>query len=298
MTVDIGGTNIRTAVVHANGTIVAQHRDRTPNDPSPNAVLDVIDTLLRQDDRYVHGSLMVIGTPGIVDPDKGIVRKNSNLGWIDVSLAQIAQEKWSCPVLIDNDVRLHTRGELTFFPATKNMLVVVIGTGIAIGVVVDGKVYTGSHFAAGEIGHFTISADGALCGCGKRGCLETICGVRGLSQLYRQYSGEDAEDFRVRLIEGLAARDACAIASWRDLSHALAWALSSALLLFDPEKIIVGGGIGALYPMWEEYFVPSLETYLIPETPHIKVQPSMLGDRAAIYGALHLARSTGSLGSR
>ena len=294
--VDIGGTNIRTALVHENGTIITENRERTPRDSSPEAVLGVIDGLMRQEEGYARASVIVMGTPGLVNPDQGIVRKSGNLRWDNVELARMAREKWSRPVFIDNDVRLHTRGELAFSPGTKDMLVVVIGTGIAIGVVVAGKVYTGSHFAAGEIGHFTVSTRGLVCGCGKKGCLETICGVRSLSQSYRRCSGVGAEDFPARLVGGLATHDACAIAAWKVLSQGLAWALSAVLLVLDPEKVVIGGGLGVLYPMWQEYFLPVLETYLIPAAPHCEILPSVLGDRAAVYGALHLARSTGLFG--
>lgn len=291
--IDIGGTNVRTYLVETNGAIIVHHRDLTPSPPSPTKVINVVDNLLRSDHRYQDASALIVGVPGLVDSEMGIVRKNSNLSWVDVPFAKLAQERWSRPVLIENDVRLHTLGELASSTAAQNMLCVVIGTGVAMGIVVNGQIYKGSHLIAGELGHLTVDTHGVLCGCGKMGCLETVCGVRGLSRLYSQCSGDIVSDFPRQLIDGLSMGNTCAVEAWRYLSESLAWALSAAIALFDPEKVIMGGGLGVFYPAWKEYFWPLLDSYLIPGTLRPQILPSALGEQAVTYGAIYLARSAG-----
>lgn len=293
--VDIGGTNVRVTLVHQNGTIMTHHRSLTPKNPAPEIVLNVVDDLLQQDDRYQDAATMVMGIPGLVDSESGIVRKNGNLSWDEVPLTEYAQHRWSQRILIENDVRLHTLGEMSVARGVQDMLCVVIGTGIAVGVVVNRTIYRGAHFAAGELGHFSISTSGEMCGCGKSGCLETVCGVRGLSLLYQQIKGYAISDFHNDLIVGLYENEPCAISAWQCLGRKLAWALSSAILLFDPQKIVMGGGLGRLYSVWSKYFLPYLEDYLIPGGPRPEIQVSTLGDHAVTLGALALARSKGWL---
>ncbi|MCY0900489.1 MAG: ROK family protein, partial [Firmicutes bacterium] len=152
---DIGGTHVHVAEILPNGTMLNSGQLQTPRDPDVERVLDVVDQAVGAwSGAWQRVDRIVLGVPGLVDPVGGIARFNANLGWSNIPLRELAERRWSRPVFLDNDVRLHALGELHYGWGRHIQgpwVLVAIGTGIAATFVQDAKVVYGSHFAAGEI---------------------------------------------------------------------------------------------------------------------------------------------------
>lgn len=171
--------HISVALTDLEATILAR-RTITLNDTRQEGVLasfcQVVDGLLeteRIDRERFYG--VGVGLAGIVDSERGLLRQSPIFGWEQIPLAEKLHECLGTPVYIDNDVNTLTLTELWFGRGLgiNNFLTVTIGRGVGLGIVLDGKLYTGARGGAGEFGHTVVSPDGPLCACGKRGCLET-----------------------------------------------------------------------------------------------------------------------------
>ena len=167
------------ALADLEATVQQAYTAPLPPDADLTAVLDtvaaVVDHLLAGagiDRDHLFG--VGVGVAGAVDPGHGVLRYNPFFAWRDLPLADLLSERLGVPVAIDNDVNTLTISELWFGrgKGISNFLVVTVGRGVGLGIVLNGHVYLGAHGGAGEFGHMVIDADGPLCECGKRGCLE------------------------------------------------------------------------------------------------------------------------------
>jgi glucokinase len=180
--VDIGGTNTSCAVASGAGQMLAERIIPTLPHEGPEAVLSRIAATINELAASTGQRLAAfgVGVPGIADFHRGRTLFLPNLpnGWRDYPVAERLSAAVGCPVFLLNDARMAALGELWFGHGrgVKTMLVFTVGTGIGGGVVIDRKLRLGPLGAAGEIGHQTILPDGPLCGCGNRGCLETLAG--------------------------------------------------------------------------------------------------------------------------
>ena len=178
--VDLGGTTVSIALADPNGTIAAESQIATNSHEGPESVLariaESIEHLSTQTGRMP--ATLGMGVPGLVDLVAGRTRFLPNLPtqWRDVPVANILQERLNCPVSLLNDARAATLGELRFGPGrdVSTMAMFTLGTGVGGGVAVNGRLLLGPFGSAGELGHQTIVPDGPPCGCGNRGCLETL----------------------------------------------------------------------------------------------------------------------------
>jgi predicted NBD/HSP70 family sugar kinase len=187
-----GETEIRGAVVNLMGKVVTQRtvsRKGRRGDGALRLTTDLVADLTAQTTAPLLG--IGIGTPGIVD-DQGRVLEAPNLGWNDLDLRSAVHDLTGLPVHVANDANAAALAEFTFGSATgPNLLVVKIGLGVGAGLVVNGELFTGDGFAAGEIGHVVVDERGPQCACGNRGCLETLLapllqsGLDGAGQLDR-----------------------------------------------------------------------------------------------------------------
>ncbi|MGQ9617368.1 MAG: ROK family protein [Candidatus Aminicenantia bacterium] len=140
----------------------------------------LIEKLIQSADCPILG--IGIGAPGLIDSKKGIVKKAVNLDWHDLPLKEILEEKYNLPVYIANDCQVAALAECTFGGSKnfQNLIVIKVGRGTGAGIVINGKIYYGDGFGAGEIGHVKIVENGDLCSCGNIGCLETLTSTRAI----------------------------------------------------------------------------------------------------------------------
>jgi glucokinase len=248
---DVGGTSIKAARYDRHGTCEARRSVPTPAAGIVDAIGSSARALLAPDTVSVG-----VVVPGLVDPVTGTVGYSVNLGWRDVALRAPLADRLPVPVAIDHDVTAATRAEAVHIGAG-SVLFVSLGTGVAAGFAVDGVVWRGTGNQAGELGHVCVVPDGEACACGQRGCLEVYASGAGVARRYRAAggaTGRSAGDIAARSGNHIAARsgnhiaagsagDPIAVRVWDDAVTALAAALATAVLLFDPAVIVLGGGL-------------------------------------------------------
>jgi glucokinase len=311
--VDLGGTNIACALGTRDGELVRQASVATASHDGPAAVLERIAGLVSRlaAEAGERPVALGIGVPGLVDRERGLTLFLPNLPtqWRGVAVRGTLSARLGCPAYLLNDVRTATLGELVFGRGrgVRNMLFFALGTGIGGGVVVDGKLRLGPLGAAGELGHQTILPDGPLCGCGNRGCLEALAsgpalaaeGVRlmrsGLAPRLHELAEGSAD--RVTPKEMAAAADAGDDAVRQAITRAAGYlgiGVANLVTALDPELVVLGGGVAAIGPLLFETVraVVQDRVRMFP-VDDVRIEPSLLGDKAGIFGAIALAARRG-----
>lgn len=183
-----------------------------------------------------------IGLAGVVDSTRGILRKSPFLGWKDVPLRQLMQERLNVPIFLDNDVNTLTLGEkwLDEGVHVDDFIVVTVGRGIGMGIVLNGQIFRGSAGGAGEFGHLVINPEGPLCDCGKRGCLESYLGEGALLKQAQQELGADIHTIE-DLIRAAETGDERAVNILKSSGYLLGQQLANLINLFNPRLIIISG---------------------------------------------------------
>jgi glucokinase len=251
--VDVGGTTLKGALADRDGTLFLRDRRQTSPDEGPQAVLEailrLIDDLVAEGTRR-HGARALAGigvaVPGPVDERGGVVLDAPNLGWRDVPLRQMAVERTGLQAFITHDVRAAASGEAALGGArgAGDHVFVAIGTGIGAALVIGGRPYAGVNATAGEMGHMTIDPAGPVCGCGARGHLEAYASAGGMQRLYAEATGGEVIDAEV-LVGRAVAGDQPARRIWDQAIDALALSIADVIVLLDPHRIVIGGGLAA-----------------------------------------------------
>lgn len=310
--IDLGGTKIQTVVVDAENEVLGQSRRPTPTTGGPEDVAREMAAALREaaaqaglGTRDLSG--VGIGSPGDADEKTGVVSDARNLpGWTGAfPLGDHLSEQLGAPVRIGNDVSVAVQGEFELGAGKEfnTVLGVWWGTGVGGGLILDGKQWLGRG-AAGEIGHMVIRQGGALCTCGRRGCMEAYAGRAAMEIKARKEVKQGAKTNLFRIMEE-HGRDRLTSGVWeRALKHgddlattlidravkALGVGIASAVNLLDPEAVIVGGGLGVRFG---EKYVSRIATRMHPHLfvpdrpPHMHV--ATLGDLGGAIGAALLA---------
>ena len=179
---DLGEAQIRGAVVNLNGDILRSIHlplDGRDGDAALELVFELVDALRADDRSHLLG--IGVGAPGIIDTSTGTVRW-SVLNWAELRLGPELEERYGMPVVVANDSHAAALAELTFFrrPRPTNLIVIRVGRGVGAGIILNGQLFQGDGYGAGEFGHISMTGAEAPCRCGKEGCLETIASMRAL----------------------------------------------------------------------------------------------------------------------
>jgi glucokinase len=310
---DLGGTKILAAVVDEKGEIVTEAKQKTRAEKGPDTVIGRIAETARQAARQagldwseVKG--IGIGAPGPMNPKTGVVYNPPNLpGWDEIALGPRLSDILGVPVCLENDVNLGTLGEhaLGVGRGTRDMVGIFVGTGVGGGLILDGKLRSGYRHAAAEVGHMIVLADGPVCGCGKRGCLESVASRTAIERDIRLgiTAGRKSQITKMlaekgRMTSGVLAK------AWRkrdplvtEVMSRAQWHLglltASIVNLVDPEMIVFGGGVAEA--MGDEFLKPIRVTarqYYIQQAgaDKVRIVLATLGDYAGVLGAAVLAR--------
>ncbi|MER7047351.1 ROK family protein [Streptomyces jumonjinensis] len=293
---DVGGTGMKAALVGADGTLLHEARRATGRERGADAVvrsiLDFADDLRAHGREHFGGSAVAAGVavPGIVDSEAGVAVYAANLGWRDLPMRELLSERLDgLPVALGHDVRTGglAEGRIGAGQGADRFLFVPLGTGISCAIGIDGAIEAGAHGYAGEIGHVVVRPDGPDCGCGQRGCLETLASAAAVTRAWAKASGDRTAD-AADCAKAVESGDPRAIAVWRDAVDALAAGLVTALTLLDPRTLIIGGGLAEA---GETLFTPLRaaveERVTFQKLPSIV--PAALGDTAGCLGAGLLA---------
>ncbi|HEX3539788.1 MAG TPA: ROK family protein [Acidimicrobiales bacterium] len=301
--VDIGGTKILAVRLGPDNTVVAEQR--TPTPPEGDQVLAAVASVAR---KLGPVEAIGVGAPGLVDRE-GVLRFAPNLPHVVGLPVRPALEAWfpAAAVAVDNDATCAGWAErvLGAGQGSDDVLMVTLGTGIGGGLISGGRLLRGSNGFSGEIGHIVVDAHGPPCPCGKRGCWERFASGSGLARLAREAAEAGAAPRLVELAGGdpLAVRgehvtraavegDAGAEAVVATFAWWVAVGLASLANVFDPECIILGGGLtvagGLFLPPVQAAFAELVEA--AEHRPAIRIVLAQLGEQAGAVGAAMLAR--------
>jgi glucokinase len=280
--VDLGGTTVKAARFNAQGAVEETLRLATPSSEGPEAVVAAV---VRAATALVRPGIAAVGlcAPGLIDDAAGVVRYASNLGLRDTPLAAAVADRLCLPVTLEHDVRAACLAEqrLGLGAGVRDLLVVVLGTGVAAGIVSNGQLVRGDKGFAGEFGHIPVHADGEPCACGQHGCLEAYLSASALVRRYRRTGGiaENAADVTARL-----KTDPDAARLWAEGTDALGRALVTTTVLLDPQRIVLAGGMAAAGEALTDPVRRTLQRGLAwRAAPSVGISP--LGADAALLGA-------------
>lgn len=305
--VNIGGTKVAAGLVNANGEILSHERVPMVSNGSAqgglNAVLAAIAKVIPNGSGEVQG--IGICAPGPLDPATGVVLNPPNVPcWRNFPLAQAVQKLHSVPVKVDNDANAAALAETRWGAARgcKYVFYATIGTGIAAGIVLDGKIYHGRTGSAAEGGHVSIDYRGPLCGCGKPGCIEVLASGTAIAQRARERVSAGEKSCISDLVGGdigaisgetvaraYGAGDPLAREILADAAEMLSVWLSNMIDLLDPDIIVIGGGAAALYrPFFDQIRarVPSIT--LNPRANEVPIVSARYGAESGIAGGAAL----------
>ena len=317
--VDLGGTKILSAVVDRNGKIVGEAK--TPTMPASDAdeivqrVAGTVRQAIGEADVPAKKVLAVsVGAPAPVDPQTGFVFSATNIPVLrNFALGERLSATLGMPVFVDNDVNVGTVGEhaLGAGRGTQDMVGVFVGTGVGGGVIVDGRLRHGFRNSAGEVGHMVVGFKGVgnepMCGCGRPGCLEAYASRTAIERDIRAAIAAGRETVVTRLLKnsgkdritsGLLARaleqgDPVVMEVMERAITYLTLLMASIVNFFDPEMIVLGGGVTAA--LGEKLLAPirrDVARWLSYETnaDQVRIVSAELGDYAGVFGAATIAR--------
>ena len=307
--VDVGGTKIQAALVDDAGMIYNRHKRPTPRDQGVEGAIVAIEEAIQVilDEMPQGDQLLGIGIamPGVVDTQKGLVVITPNMSFEDVYLGDRLSEKFSVPVAVGNDCNLGALGEkwLGAGRDAKSVMAILVGTGIGGGFVQGSQLWTGARESACEVGHMVIEIGGRLCGCGNRGCLETLASRTAVERGLREAVAAGRKTVLTEMLDGdlslirssmlrraIEQNDELVIEVLGHAAEILGTACLTIRHLIDPEIILLGGGV---VEACSEFFVPIVERVIqsdqLPgarDAGHIHI--AALGDDAVTLGAVAL----------
>ena len=310
--IDLGGTNIVAGVVDKKYKIVAKASCKTAV-PRPES--EICDSMAEVAKKAVEKAKLTmddiesvgIGVPGAVNPKTGVIEYSANLFFHNWEVVEMMEERLGKKVHIENDANAAALGEYLAGSANgaRNAVAITLGTGVGGGIIIDGKIYSGSNFAGAELGHMVIVKDGKECACGRRGCWETYASATGLINLTKQKILSEKLEFSYMLklcdgdinkVNGRTAFDAMrdgdptAKSVVEEYISYLSCGLVNIINIFQPDVLCIGGGISNE----GENLLAPVRSYVEREryTKHNDKQTVIckctLGNDAGIIGAAYL----------
>ncbi|MBN1262438.1 MAG: ROK family transcriptional regulator [Anaerolineae bacterium] len=245
-----------------------------------------------------------VGLPGMVDVHNGALKFAPNLGWRDVSIGRRWAGRFSAPVFVENEANAAALGEYFFgvARAVRNLIYLSAGVGLGGGILLNGKLFRGSGGYAGEIGHMTVDPGGDLCGCGKRGCWETLVGPRAIvrrvraaldsapASLIRELAAGDLERLTVGVVvQAAEAGDPLALAALRDTGEYLGVGIANLINVFNPEMVVLGGALNLASDVLLPVVEKTVEAHALDGPRQgVQILPSAHGADACVMGAVAL----------
>ncbi len=308
--IDLGGTNIVAGVVDENYKIISKVSTKT-NLPRPEK--EIAADMARVSVQAVKEAgldmnqieWVGIGTPGIANSEKGIIEYSCNLGFDNTPMVDYIKEYIDKPVFIENDANAAAYGEYVAGAAkgAKNAVCITLGTGVGGGIIIDGRIYSGSNFAGAEIGHTVIEVDGPECACGRRGCFEVFSSATGLIRMTKEAMDNDKDTLMHKItaerngkvtartsFDAMRMGDKTAKAVVDKFIKYLAAGITNTINIFQPDILCIGGGVcnegdPLLLPVRA---LVKKEVYTRNSTKNTEIVIAKLGNDAGIIGAAFL----------
>jgi glucokinase len=301
--IDLGGTQVRAALVDGSGQVLARAAQRTDAVGGPRAVLQQIQQLVAETTQGIsHSALCGVGVsaPGPLDAEAGVILGIPTLtGWVDVPLVAWLQQSLGLPVTLENDGIAAAIGEWRFGAGRglSDFVYVTVSTGIGGGVIADGRVLRGRGRLAGHIGHMTTAPDGAVCSCGNPGCWEAQASGTALGQTARQRAASTPGSLLAAYGQALSAREVMAAARTGDAlalelvereAQLLGIGIVNLLHLYSPQTVVVGGGVAQGFDLLQPGIDRHLRTRALPPFRGVPVVVAQLGQNSGLVGAASL----------
>ncbi len=313
LAIDLGGTKFVTALVSFDGQIVAREHNPTLADEGCEAVFHRLLLAMR---RTVEAAAMPLNSvshiafaaAGAVDSSRGVVTDSPNLpGWHNIPLRGIVEEETGIPTIVINDANAAALGELHFGAGqgVKNMIYLTVSTGIGGGIIIGGKLYTGSSGCAGEIGHTTVDVNGPRCTCGNIGCLEMLASGKAVARearrlikqggktILRELAEGNADNITAQTVAAAAQKaDALALGVVSRAAECLGLGMVNLVNIFNPDLIVVGGGMAKMGDALLDGArkVVMERAFSLPAN-RVRIVAGHLGDNASVLGAVAFVRS-------
>jgi glucokinase len=311
---DLGGTKMHAVLFDQQLQPLARRRKKTRGYEGVDAGIERICSTVEKlcDEAKLAPSTLGglgIGIPGPIDMEAGVILGAPNLGWNDVPLKAILERRLGCPVAVCNDVDAGLYGEYVHGAGrgARSVLGVFPGTGIGGALVYDGAIYRGRNSSCLELGHIIVEPGGNPCGCGRRGCLETVASrlaisaeiakaaYRGQAPHVLRVAGTDLANIRSGILaEAIQAGDRIVEQIVRDGAHRLGTVLAGLVNVLLPERIILGGGlVEALPALYLEEIRRALRDGIMPAYAQAtELSVAQLGDDAGVIGNAAWAQRT------
>lgn len=299
LSVDLGGTNTKIGVLDYKLFIKAKTSFSTKDffsnrDKLISEIVKRIFSLLNAN-RIKTGQILGVGmgVPGPVDFLKGKIHYLPNIpNWQNTALRDILRRKLHLAVWVDNDVNLMTLAEAKLGAAkgAKNAVCLTLGTGVGGGLILEGKLFRGSSFCAGEIGHMPISIDGPRCNCGGRGCLERYVGNKFILAEARKKL--KAKNITLEKLSKLSQKgNNAALGIYKNFAKNIGIALCAVVNLLNPDVIVIGGGLSFAGNFIFKEIKQTIDKRAMPiQSKLVKVKKAALGKDAGLIGAALLVR--------
>ena len=308
--IDLGGTNIVASVVDDNYKILSTAKRKT-NCPRPAeeivddmaaAALEAIELAgVKKEEIEAAG----VGAPGSIDPKNGIVIYSNNLNFRDVAMSEMLKERTGFDFYLENDANAAAYGEFIAGAGkgANNFAMITLGTGVGGGVIIDGKIYSGSNYAGAELGHTVVAMDGEMCTCGRQGCWEAYASATALIRQTKQAMLKYADSIMWELCDndinkasGITAFDAMRRGDAAGKMvvdkyiNYIAVGIANNINIFQPEIICIGGGVSKegdnlIIPLKE---IVAGENYARNVAKKADIKTAALGNDAGIIGAAYI----------
>jgi len=304
--VDLGGTKIASVLVNEDNLPLANVQMPTCPEEGQDAVMERIIASISELASKLPGGIddveaIGIGSPGPLDKELGTVVDAPNLKWKDVPVTSTIHIATGLPVYLENDANVAALAEnrMGVGRGTKNMVYITVSTGIGSGLILDGRLYSGTTGGAGELGHVTVVPDGPMCGCGNRGCLESLASGTAIAKRAREAAtrtagsgilsaaGGKIDNIDAVLVSSCAeAGDPTATAILRNAFEYLGIVVANIVNLLNVEMVVIGGGVSQIGGMLFDTVRRVVDLRAFPfMAKDAKIVPAALGVDAGMLGA-------------
>ena len=307
--IDLGGTNIKCGIVDEEGKIIIQESVPTHSERGFSYVAETMAGLVIKLARAnkIDVKAVGVGSPGMIDGERGVVVYSNNLAWQKAPLAAELKNRLQIPVRITNDANAAAYGEYTCGAGKKykSIVLLTLGTGVGSGIVIDGKLFEGNRGVGAELGHETIRFGGEKCSCGRRGCLEAYASATALIRQTKRAMEKDRQSKLWELcgsdinnvngktaFDGLRSGDVTAKKVVNAYIRYLAEGIANIVNAFRPEAILLGGGISREGEILIELLKRKVQNLAFGKFIYSPVEllVAAMGNLAGIVGAALLAR--------
>ena len=290
--IDLGGTNLKSALLDFKYKILRKEvfntQDFIKKERLIQAIVDSIHRILKYKNLNKRQVLGIgLGLPGPIDVKRGLVHFFPNIaGWKEVNLKNILEKRLGLPVSLDNDANLMSLAEFRMGAAKglRNVVCLTLGTGVGGGIIIEGRLYRGSTYSAGEIGHVPINEEGPQCNCRGIACLETYIGN---NRIIAQAKKIFPQKISLEKLSQLAKqKDGKALKIWSDVGGHLGVALVGVVNLLNPDAIVIGGGVANAGKVLFDRVKEMISRQAMPvQARQVKVFKAKLGNDAGLIGA-------------